>query len=152
MKGIDDLQTSSSKVDVEARFLSPGEFTGSEGDQAPLFMSRKERNLFSKDTGGGKKEGFCIGGTSQGSSPDSDNLIRLKGTNLSLEKGDLSKGATAGSGLNATGKSDSFPEADGISFFVMNTKDGADLFGEQQFEGVGTKVEDGSAERGIRHT
>jgi hypothetical protein len=46
-KGIDDLQTSSSKVDVEARFLPPGEFTGSERDQAPLFMSRKERNLFS---------------------------------------------------------------------------------------------------------
>ena len=38
-KGIDDLQTSSSKVDVEARFLLPGEFSGSEGDQATLFMS-----------------------------------------------------------------------------------------------------------------
>jgi len=33
----------------------------------------------------------------------------------------------------------------------MNTKDGAELFGEQQFEGVGAKVEDGSTERGIRH-
>jgi hypothetical protein len=115
-------------------------------------MSRKERNLFSKDTGGGKKEGFCIGGTSQGSSPDSDNLIRLKGTNLSLEKGDLSKGATAGSGLNATGKSDSFPEADGISFFVMEAKSSSRLFGKQQLESVGAEVEDGAAKRGISHT
>jgi len=28
-KGIDDLQTSSSKVDMEAGFLFPGEFSGS---------------------------------------------------------------------------------------------------------------------------
>ena len=76
----------------------------------------------------------------------------MKSTNLSLEKGDLSKGATAGSGLNATGKSDSLPETDGIRLFMMNPEDGADLFGEQQFEGVGTEVEDGSTERGIRHT
>jgi hypothetical protein len=57
-------------------------------------------------------------------------LIRVKGTNLSLKKGHLAKGATAGSGLDAPGKGDSFPETDGISFFVMNTKGRAGLFGK----------------------
>ena len=152
MKGIDDLQTSSSKVDMEARFLLPGEFSGRKGDQASLFMSRKERNLFSKDTGSRKKKGFCIGGASQGSSSDSDNLIRVKGTNLSLEKGHLAKGSTAGSRLDATGKGDSFPKADGVGFFVMEAKSGSRLFGKQKLEGVGTEVEDGAAKRGISHT
>jgi hypothetical protein len=151
-KRIDDLQTSSSKVDMEARFLLSGEFSGRKGDQASLFMSRKERNLFSKDTGGWKKEAFCVGGASQGSGTDSDNLIRVKGTNLSLEEGDLAKGAAAGGGLNATSKGDSFPKADGISFFMMNPQDGAYLFCKEKFESVGAKVENGAAEREISHT
>ena len=88
-------------------------------------MSRKERNLFSKDTGGGKEEGFCVFGASQGSSSDSDNLIRVKGTNLLLEKSHLAKGSTAGSRLDATGKGDSFPKADGVGFFMMEVKSGS---------------------------
>jgi len=94
-------------------------------------MSRKERNLFSKDTGGGKEERFCVFGASQGSSSDSDNLIRVKGTNLLLEKSHLAKGSTAGSRLDATGKGDSFPKADGVGFFVMEAKSGSRLFGKQ---------------------
>jgi hypothetical protein len=151
-KGIDDLQTSSSKVDMEPGFLFLSEFSGSKRDQASLFMTRQERNLFSKDTGGGKEEGICIGGASQGSSPDSDKLIWVKGTNLSLEKGHLAKGSTAGSRLDAMGKGDSFPKADGISFFMMNPQDGAYLFCKEKFESVGAKVENGAAEREISHT
>lgn len=150
-KGIDDLQTSSSKVDMEARFLLPGEFSGRKGDQASLFMSRKERNLFSKDTGGGKEERFCVFGASQGSGTDSDNLSRVKGTNLSLEEGDLAKGAAAGGGLNATGKGDSFPEANGVGFFVMEAESSSRLFGKQQLESVGAKIEDGAAKREFSH-
>ena len=137
---------------MEPGFLFLGEFSGSKGDQASLFMTRQERNLFSKDTGGGKEEGICIGGASQGSSPDSDNLIRVKGTNLSLEKGHLAKGSTAGSRLDATGKGDSFPKADGVGFFVMEAKSSSRLFGKQQLEGVGAEVEDGAAKREFSHT
>lgn len=49
--------------------------------------------------------------------------------------------------MKTAGHCHSLPETDGIRLFMMNPEDGADLFGEQQFEGVGTEVEDGSTER-----
>jgi hypothetical protein len=76
----------------------------------------------------------------------------MKGTNPSLEKGHLAKGAMAGSGLNATSKGDSFPEADGVGFFVMEAESSSRLFGKQQLESVRAEVEDGAAEREFSHT
>jgi hypothetical protein len=54
--------------------------------------------------------------------------------------------------LNATSKGDSFPEADGVGFFVMEAESSSRLFGKQQLESVRAEVEDGAAEREFSHT
>ena len=151
-KGIDHLQASSPEIDVETGAFFPGELSGGQGDQAALLMSGEEGNPFPEDTRGRKKKGLCIGGASQGSGPDGNNLIRVKGTNLALKEGDLAESTAAGGGTNPAGKGDPFPEPNGIGFFVVNMKGGAGLFGEQQLEGVGAEVENGAAKREICHT
>jgi hypothetical protein len=69
-----------------------------------------------------------------------------------FELGQEGEGASAGGGLESAGKCDTFPEAGGVGFFVVDAEGGARLFGQKKFEGVGAEVEHGTAKRGISHT
>ena len=76
----------------------------------------------------------------------------VKGAYFTLKLAKNGQGTASSGGLKTAGHCHSLPETDGIRLFMMNPEDGADLFGKEKFECVRTEVEDGSAERGIRHT
>ena len=88
----------------------------------------------------------------QGAGGDGNRFVGLEEADFLFELGQKGEGASAGGGLESAGKCDTFPEADGIRFFMMNPQGGAGLFGKEKFEGVGAEIEHGTAKRGIGHT
>jgi hypothetical protein len=72
-------------------------------------------------------------------------LVGVKGAYFSLKLAKNGQGTAPSGGLKATGQGHSLPEADGISFFMMNPQVGAGLFGKEKFECVGAEVENGPA-------
>jgi len=74
-----------------------------------------------------------------------------KGQDSSLEMGQNAQSPPARGGLQSSGFGDPFAQADGISLFVVDPQGATGLFGEEEFEGIGTEVEDGSAEGGLGH-
>jgi len=73
-------------------------------------------------------------------------LVGVKGAYFTLKLLKNGQGTAPGGGLKTTRQSHSLPEADGISFFMMNPQGGAGLFGEEKFECIGAEVEYGPAE------
>ena len=69
----------------------------------------------------------------------------VKGAYFTLKLAKDGQGSASSGGVKAAGKGHSLPEADGISFFMMNPQVGAGLFGKKKFECVGTEVEYGTA-------
>lgn len=53
----------------------------------------------------------------------------LEEADFLFELGQKGKGASAGGGLESAGKCDTFPEAGGVGFFVVDAEGGAGLFG-----------------------
>ena len=88
----------------------------------------------------------------QGAGGNGDRFVGLEEADFLFELGQKGKGASAGGGLESAGKCDTFPEAGGVGFFVVDAEGGAGLFGQKKFEGVGAEVEHGTAKRGISHT
>ena len=74
---------------------------------------------------------------------DGDDFAWMKNADFALETGENTKSTKAAGGLDFTGESDAFPKAYGIGFFVVKTEGGAYLFGEEEFESIGTEVEYG---------
>jgi len=72
-------------------------------------------------------------------------LVGVKGAYFTLKLAKNGQCAASSGGLKAARQSHSLPESDGISFFMMNPQDGANLFGKEKFESVGAEVEYGPA-------
>ena len=70
----------------------------------------------------------------------------VKGAYFTLKLPKNGQGTASSRGLKAAGQSHSLPKTNGISFFMMNPENGADLFGKEKFERVGAEVEDGPAD------
>ena len=150
-KRVDDFEASAAEVDVEAGVGGGGEATGSEGNQAPFLLAGQDGDFLAEDASSRKKEGFGVGGTAQRAGADGHHPIGAKGANLALQGGDLAQSAAAGERVNPPGQGNSLAEADGVSFFVVNSEGRADLLGEQEFEGIGAEVEHGTAKGEIGH-
>ncbi|KRP31652.1 MAG: hypothetical protein ABS32_06550 [Verrucomicrobia subdivision 6 bacterium BACL9 MAG-120820-bin42] len=114
-------------------------------------MAGEDGDFLAEDAGGRRKEGFGIGGATQSARADSHHLIGAKGTNLAVQGDDLAQSAATGERVNPMGQGNSFSQADGIGLFVVNSKGGPDLLGEQKLEGVGAEVEHGTTKGGIGH-
>lgn len=150
-KGVDDFEAAAAQIDVESGVGGGGEAAGSEGNQAPFFLAGQDGDFLAEDASSRKKEGFGVGGTAQRAGADGHHLIGAKGANLAVQGGDLAQSAAAGERVNPLGQGNTLAEADGVSFFVVNSKGRADLFGEQKLEGIGAEVEDGTAKGEIGH-
>ena len=109
-------------------------------------MTAQETNLFFQNFGCRKEEGFGVFCTAEGPRANGQNLVGVKGTYFSLKIAKNGQGTAASGGLKAAGQCHSLPQAYGIRLFMMNPEDGADLFGEEEFECVGAEVEHGPAE------
>ena len=86
---------------------------------------------------------MAIAGKAKSAGGDGENFVGMEKEDFTLEAGENTKSTKATGGLNFASEGDAFPEAHGIGFFVVKTEGGAYLFGEEEFEGVGTEVEDG---------
>jgi len=148
---IDHLQAAAAQVDMIAGSLRSAERSGGQGDQPSFFLAGKHQDRSTEDFGSRLKESFSVSGSAKGASADGHHFGGAVGGDFFLEEGEHLEGAANRGGLEPTGDSDAFPKANGIGLLVEDAQDAFLLLGEEQLEGVGAKVEHGTADRHGRH-
>ena len=94
---------------------------------------------------------MAIASKAKSAGGDGENFVGMEKEDFTLEACEESESSKAGGRPDFSSEGDTLAKAYGIGFFVMDVEVGTELFGEEKFKGVGTEVEDGSAEGRAGH-
>ncbi len=94
---------------------------------------------------------MAIAGKAKSAGSDGENFAGMEKEDFTLEAGEESESTKAGGRPDFSSEGDTLAKAYGVGFFVMEAQGGTGLFGEEEFESVGTKIENGGAEGRAGH-
>ncbi len=94
---------------------------------------------------------MAIAGKAKSAGGDGENFVGMEKEDFTLEAGKESESTKAGGRPDFSSEGDTLAKAYGVGLFVMEAQGGTGLFGEEEFESVGTEVEDGGADGRTGH-
>ena len=151
VEGINHLQTAAAQVEVIAGSGREGERARGQTDEPTFFPAGEHEHGLLEDFCGRREKGLAVAGPPEGAGGHRHDFCRPEGNDFAPQGGAHSQGAANCGGLQLLRHGYAFPQADGVSLFMIDAENTLLLLGKEQFESVGAEVEHGAADGGEGH-